>query len=63
MPDVLSAVEHPEGQSREEVSGREVSGDGANLEARLPLQVLVDVVQLRDGVRTGMKLRVTYLSN
>ena len=56
MPDVLGAMEHPEGQASEEVSWREVPRHGANLESRLLLQKDVDVIQLRDIIIPGRKV-------
>ena len=50
MPDVLSAVEHPEGQAGEEVPGAEVARHWPHLEACLPPEVGVDVLQLGDVV-------------
>ena len=50
MADVLSAVEHPEGQAREEVPGAEVARHRPHLEPRPPPEVGVDVLQLGDVV-------------
>ena len=50
MPDVLGAVEHSEGQSREEVSGAEVPRHRPHLEPGLPPEVGVEVLQLGDVV-------------
>ena len=50
VTDVLGAVEHPEGQPREEVPGAEVASHRPHLEACLPPQVGVDVLQLGNVV-------------
>ena len=50
MPDVLGAVEHPEGQAGEEVPGAEVPRHRPHLEARLPPEIGVEVLQLGDVI-------------
>ena len=52
MSDVLSAVEHPEGQAGEEVPGAEVARHWPHLEARPPPEIGVDVLQLGDVVHS-----------
>ena len=52
MADVLRAVEHPESQAAEKVPRAEVPRDRPDLEAGLLLEILIDVVQLRDVVGT-----------
>ena len=52
MSDVLSAVEHSEGQTGQEVSGGQVASHGPHLEAGLAPEVPVDVLQLGDVVHS-----------
>lgn len=50
MPDVLGAVEHPEGQAGQEVARRQVASDGPDGEAGARLEKLRDILQLGDVV-------------
>ena len=52
VSDVLSAVEHSEGQAGQEVSRGQVPGNWPHLEARLGPEVPVDVLQLGDVVHS-----------
>ena len=56
MPDVLRAVEYPEGQAGQEVPGGEVPGHGADLEAAAALQEVVHVLELGDLVRAAKRI-------
>jgi len=46
VADVLGAVEDAEGESREEIPGREIPSHGAQLESRLALEIDAHVLQL-----------------
>ena len=50
VTDVLSAVKHSEGQTRQKIPRREIASHWADLEASLGPQVAVDVLQLGDVV-------------